>query len=360
MSSLRLLRSFVVAAFVAVALLAVARAADETTTIKFSDPAKPGTLKINVNAGELRLEGADVNEITVRSDARPANRTTRADGLRVLTDASSFSLSEKDNVVTLSSLDHVGRGSEFKITVPRNTAIVLRNTFGGEISCSGIAGDLEIHSVNGEIVLNDITGGAVVENVNGEINASIRTLAANKPLSFTSMNGEIVLRVPNDAKANVRLRTQNGSVLTDFDETALVTKTESALRTGRRNSRALPPEAAEAIREATRMAAQAGREAAEAAREGLEAAREGLEAARRTAEAAHAQAEQSRSATHNGVTVNPAPPVPPVPPLPPVLPTITGGKLITGTLNGGGPEINVATLNGDVTLRKLQVGASAK
>ena len=35
-------------------------------------------------------------------------------------------------------------------------------------------------------------------------------------------------------------------------------------------------------------------------------------------------------------------------------PTITGGKLITGTLNGGGPEISVATMNGDVVLRKLQ------
>jgi hypothetical protein len=33
--------------------------------------------------------------------------------------------------------------------------------------------------------------------------------------------------------------------------------------------------------------------------------------------------------------------------------TITGGKLVTGTLNGGGPEISVSTMNGDVTLRKI-------
>jgi len=31
-----------------------------------------------------------------------------------------------------------------------------------------------------------------------------------------------------DTKANVRLRTQNGAVLTDFDEKALITKTEAA------------------------------------------------------------------------------------------------------------------------------------
>ena len=32
----------------------------------------------------------------------------------------------------------------------------------------------------------------------------------------------------------------------------------------------------------------------------------------------------------------------------------TGGKLVTGTLNGGGPEISVVTMNGDVTLRQLE------
>ena len=42
-----------------------------------------------------------------------------------------------------------------------------------------------------------------------------------------------------------------------------------------------------------------------------------------------------------------------IPPMPPI-PTISGGKLVTGTLNGGGPEISVATMNGDVTLRQLE------
>jgi hypothetical protein len=32
---------------------------------------------------------------------------------------------------------------------------------------------------------------------------------------------------------------------------------------------------------------------------------------------------------------------------------MTGGKIVSGTLNGGGPEIRVTTMNGDVTLRKI-------
>ena len=38
------------------------------------------------------------------------------------------------------------------------------------------------------------------------------------------------------------------------------------------------------------------------------------------------------------------------------LPTISGGKLVTGTLNGGGPEISVSTMNGEIhaTVAQLQ------
>ena len=34
---------------------------------------------------------------------------------------------------------------------------------------------------------------------------------------------------------------------------------------------------------------------------------------------------------------------------------LTGGKLVSGALNGGGPEIIITTMNGDVTLRKAKV-----
>jgi hypothetical protein len=38
----------------------------------------------------------------------------------------------------------------------------------------------------------------------------------------------------------------------------------------------------------------------------------------------------------------------------PPLPPITGGKLVTGTLNGGGIDIKVSTMNGEITLRQTK------
>ena len=366
---------------------AICTRADEPTTVKFSDPSKPGTVKINLGRGELVIQGADTPEVTVKSDAKPVTSKPRKDGMRVLSAASSYSLQEKDNVVTLDSSADFGRGGngDYKLTVPRNTTVVVQNAWGGDIKCAGISGDLEITCMHGQIQLEDISGGAVVSTMNGEIRASIRELRDGKPLSFTSMNGEVVLRVAADAKANVRLRTQNGSVLTDFEETALVTKTENSPGLPRtrvttfKGKQVISSEVQDAIREATQLGASAVKEALEAVKEGLEAAkldndqaRHDLDSAKRDLERAHREAarDQSRADRERSRATAPEAPTPPTPPTEATpatapkaprapgpfkiaMPTMTGGKLVTGTLNGGGPEISVSTMNGDVVLRKL-------
>jgi hypothetical protein len=341
----------------ACALLPLASAhAEEANTIKFSDPAKPGTLKLQIGRGDVRIKGADVPEITVKTDAKPVNKP-RKDGLRVLTASAGFSLTEKNNVVTLDTLADGwhGGGADFTITVPRSTSIVLNAAWGGsDIHCTDIAGDIEIESMHGEVNLDGISGGALVSTMNGEIRANIAKLNEKKPLSFSSMNGEVVIRVPADSKANIRLRTQNGQILTDFDEGALVSKIENAPRaagkavTFRGRGKVLPPEAEQAIQEAARATAEGMRVAQQALREAGEAMREGAAEAARAVDAARvAPAAPDAPATPQAAAA-------PRPPKIPTMITMSGGKLVTGTLNGGGPEITVATMNGDVTLRKLE------
>jgi hypothetical protein len=332
MKSLRFASSLI-----ALAAFSAAAAETSTTTAKFSDPGKPGTLKVAIGRGDLRIQGADTKEIAVESEAAAVTPAARKDGLRVLTASSAFALNEKDNVVTLDAMSDSwnGQASDFRITVPRDTSVVIANALGGDITCRGVTGDIEIKSLNGEVRLDDLAGAALVETTNGAINATVREMGT-KSLSFMSTNGAVVLHLPATAKANVRLRTQNGAILTDFDEKALVTKVESLPRGTRYGM--LSAEAREAFREAARAGAEAARRAAEAVREAAEAAREG------------AEADEGAHHDHTGRASAPRPPVPPIPPTP-AIPPITGGKLVTGTLNGGGPEITVATMNGDVTLR---------
>ena len=352
MKNPRLYPSFLIAAAMAVILITVARADDkETSTIKFSDTAKPGVLKVNVANGDIQIRGTDAAEVSVQTDLKPEAPTLRKDGLRVLTSSSSYSLTERNNVVILNyGLDSWAGGSgDFNITVPRNTTVVVSCSYGGDVKIADLTGNIDVRGLNGEVVLDNVAGAAVVETLNGEIKATVRELVDGKPLSFTSMNGEVTLLVPAEAKAKVRLRTQNGSILTDFDDKALVTKTESVRTSVRVRGHSAPRavvvgDATDAeVKAAVHDAVAAG---AEAIHQATNAIREATLAARNAAREAERQA---RAESGDDTPVAPVAPLPPLPPM-------TGGKIVTGTLNGGGdgaPEIRVATMNGDVTLRKL-------
>jgi len=335
---------------------AAAAAASDTkedpapTVLKFSDPSKPGSLRLHVMWGEVTITGTDAKEVTIVSNIKNKETASkRSDGLRRLDSEITFSATEKNNVVSVEiSGDEGGPGpndAEFTITVPSTTSIHMDNAIGGDVTVKDVIGDTEIRSVNGEITLDHISGSALVETMNGEIHASFAKVAEGKPLSFTSMNGEIEVRIPADTKANVRMRSQNWAVLTDFDDKALVTRTEPAkgkikvktIRRGNGDSDLADThaEVREAVREAIQTGVEAMREAARAAKEAAEAAREGAEAAR------------------EGVAQAKGAPIPPLPPIPPVVPSFSGGRVVSGTLNGGGADIQIATMNGSITLRKL-------
>jgi DUF4097 and DUF4098 domain-containing protein YvlB len=345
--------------------------AEETTTdIAFSDPSKPGTLKIRVWHGDVSIHGADVKAISVKSESAPASPTPRKDGMRVLSSSSGFMLSEKNNVATLEygSDGWTGGSADFDITVPRSTSIVVGNSAHGDFECSEVSGDVDVRTMSGDVKLDEISGGALVETMNGEIDVRVKELATSRPLSFTSMHGQITIRLPEASKADLRFRTHRGVILTNFDDKSLVTKTvvshEKVRPMSAKEKRkekekgadlnlsvnvdldkgsgsvllnapaapAVPATPAESsddsdgdwhaeVRDSIRMAAD---EAAMAAREAAEAVHEGM------AEF-HAQFNGGNFA---------------------LLPPMTGGKVVSGTLNGGGVSIQAATLNGDIILKK--------
>lgn len=332
------LPALLLAGALAFPLPGLANAEPTATAIRFTDPNGARTLRISLGRGDVHLRGTAAPEVTVTSESTPVSPKPRADGLRVLTTSSGFSLTEKNNLVVLDAAADgwTGGSPVFRVDVPAGVNVVINNALGGNITCADVRGDLEVKSMNGEIRLEDVRGGALVETMNGEISATVREVQDGKPVSFTSINGEITIRVPEDLRARVRFRSQNGSILTDFDDKALVTRTEALGRSHR----------------AARIAVKSGGSESEIQAAVRDAVREGVDAAREAANAVRAAAIAARDAAREagdpGADGNP--PIPPPAPLPPM----TGGKIVSGTLNGGGKvEIQAATMNGDLTLRKL-------
>lgn len=328
------------ALLVSLAAAPLARADDEgsSATVQLSAPDKPATFTLDMPWAEIRIVGVDGDSVTVDSSlTEKSNKPAKPGALRRLDNEVNFELTEKDNVVTLSLTGDnpwSAHDAEFRISVPRRMALSLKTGTGGDLVVQGVEGDIEIENMNGEVRLDGVKGAAVISTMNGEVRA-VYAAAPQKPISITSMNGEIDLRVPADTKANVSMRTHNGSILTDFSEDALKTKSEGgrsySYSFGDGEARAAAQAATAAAAEATRVAVQVARDVQrEVQREVTRAVKEGT-----------------------GENVTPRAPRPPRAPRAP-MPPITGGKLITGTLNGGGVDIKVSTMNGEITLRQTK------
>jgi hypothetical protein len=361
MKTTRALYSLLIAAALAAVPARIARAEESSSQIAFSDPSKPGTLKIRVWHGEVTVHGDDVKEITVKSDSQDASPTPRKDGMRVLSASAGFVLSEKDNVASLEygADGWTGGSADFDITVPRSTSIIVANSARGNLSCSDISGDIDVRTMSGDVSLDDISGGALVETMNGEISVNVKSLTASRPLSFSSMHGEISIHLPKDSKANIRFRTHRGVILTNFDDKSLVTRTVVTNRSSASGKtkdgkdmapvEAVAPVAPAASSSADSATASTSSSKSDSDSDGdwhaevrdsvREATREAADAAREAVDAMH-EGLMEMHVELGGLT----------PPLPPM----TGGKVVSGTLNGGGVQIQAATLNGDIVLKKSE------
>jgi uncharacterized membrane protein len=316
-----------------------------TAHVQFSDPGKPGTLKLTLPWAEARITAVDGKEVTVTSTLdQKGRKEVDSEGFRRIDEDVTFELVEKDNLATITIAGDnqwAAQGAEFDIKVPRNTNLILRTEAGGDIEVNGVEGDLDISSMNGDVTLRDIGSSAVVNTMNGEISATFKH-APVKPVSLSSMNGEIDLRLPTDTKANLRMRTHNGSIRTNFAEGVLQAKSEktthvSADARPQARGEGLSQDEREVLREIARQADRADREQAKVARD----------VAKAVAQANQIAANVSAALDHDGV-------IPPIPPVAPALQFNFGGKSIVGTLNGGGVDIKLTSMNGTITLRETK------
>jgi DUF4097 and DUF4098 domain-containing protein YvlB len=80
-----------------------------------------------------------------------------------------------------------------------------------------VNGDHEIENTNGSITLTNVSGSVVAHTLNGSITVSLDRINGDKPMSFTSLNGRVDVTLPADTKARLRLKSDLGSIYSDFD-----------------------------------------------------------------------------------------------------------------------------------------------
>jgi DUF4097 and DUF4098 domain-containing protein YvlB len=192
---------------------------DNKVTVPLSDPARPVTLRAHLVSGSITVKGADVKEVVVEAKARgdEAHMGGRAEGMkRIPMTSTGLNIEAENNNVRVST-DSYQRTIDLTITVPTHTSLSLHSVNDGNILVSGVDGDLDINNVNGEVDLKNIGGSVVAHALNGHVVATLNRVDPQKPMAFSSLNGDIDVTFPADLKANVSLRTDNGEVYSDFD-----------------------------------------------------------------------------------------------------------------------------------------------
>lgn len=198
--------------------------AQDKVNIPLSSPSQPARLKVQIVTGSITVTTGSSSEVVVSSDLPERTPRDRArDGNippgmhRIDTGAGGLEVTEDHNVVTVSPGPNVGRHMNITVQVPVNTSLELKTINGGHIDVTGVNGELDVENINGTITLKNVSGAVTAHTLNGGITASLDKVSADKPMSFTSMNGRVDVTLPADTKARLRLKTNNGEVFSDFD-----------------------------------------------------------------------------------------------------------------------------------------------
>lgn len=103
---------------------------------------------------------------------------------------------------------------EFVVRVPRGVHF-LGSTVNGDVEAVGMPADAKVSTVNGEV---EVSAAGVVEasTVNGDVDVATGRADAGRDLSYSTVNGDITLRVPAAFRARVDAELLNGRIASDF------------------------------------------------------------------------------------------------------------------------------------------------
>src|SRR5262245_30914289 len=216
----------------------------DSVTVNLSDPSRPGNVQVHVMGGSITVKGGNRKDVLVspapptdaaaspgrgnaarqaargrqgRGAATQTSTQTPDDippGMKRLTPPAGFSIEARKHEVSIST--GFARSRNFEIQVPARTNLNL-SSFGGPILVEGVEGEIEVTSNGGPVTLTNVAGAVVATSHGGPVTARLVRVSSDKPMSFTSFGGNVDVTLPALVRANVKLRSLQGEVYTDFD-----------------------------------------------------------------------------------------------------------------------------------------------
>ena len=210
--------------------MAVAQVAEnETFVVPLSRPGSPAILAAEILQGTIKVTGYEGNEVLVdvrfASDHDEEGDHEASHGLmRIPSVSGGLTIEEDQNQVTIET-DWSQDEINLEVRVPFQTSVRLSGVNGEWIEVDGVSGQHELSQTNGDIRATGIRGSIVADSTNGDITVELVEVTPDVPMSFSTFNGDIDLRLPAETSADLRLQSGQGDIYTDFEVVTKPTQT---------------------------------------------------------------------------------------------------------------------------------------
>ena len=207
--------------------------------VPLTDPNKRGKLKAHLNYGSITVKGTARKDVLVKyasvedkdgdhdrddddddddnHNKNKNNSSASKAGLKKISGGTmDLEVTENDNAVRVKS-DSWSNKLNLEIEVPSGFDLNVSTYNDGDLVISNIQGELEIKTYNGEITAENISGSVIATTYNGEIKVTFDKVTDGAPMSFTTFNGDVDLTFPATLKATLKMKTEQGEILSGFD-----------------------------------------------------------------------------------------------------------------------------------------------
>jgi hypothetical protein len=221
-------------------------------TVAFPNAGRPGVLKVFSGDGDVTITGYSGKTVVIKAESSGENLmgvNDKAKGLKRIS-GTRFNVSTDDDENAVIITRPMGDEVDLDIQIPQNTSVMIGSRYdredegavdhpnmamqiiesievalatriggimGGDIIVKNITGDMDISTFDGDVTLIDVSGTAVVNSLDGTVTAVFSGTSGGKPMAFSTIDGDVDVTLPSDIKATIIASNIDGDVFTDFD-----------------------------------------------------------------------------------------------------------------------------------------------
>lgn len=189
--------------------------------VPLSEPGKPYKLNVDLQLAIVNVSVYDGKDIAIDiASIKKKEQRSENKGMVLIHSSSSNDIvaQEKNNVVTITD-GPSGNGARVvvNIKIPAGATTLKLSVSDGTLAASNISGTIEANDLHGNISLTNVSGSVVANSNQGNIKVIFKSVDANSAMAFSTFRGTIDITLPAGVKVNTKLRSDYGSIFSDFD-----------------------------------------------------------------------------------------------------------------------------------------------